>query len=184
MDGSTSHQFEELRAGTREACSRFVRDEYAGVYRWLHRLTGRSDEAADLTQESFAAFWESLGRRLPRVSPRTWLYAIARNQWRKHCRDRGPQQAEAGVEIAAPVSSAWSPGEREEFAAAVAAALAQLAPELREAFSLRLWQEFDYDQIAAVQGIKPSLARWRCFRARQLIRGQLKAWHEVEEKQR
>jgi len=183
LDGSPRCLFEELRAGAREVCSQFVGDEYTGVYRWLYRLTGRSDEAADLTQESFAAFWESLSRELPRVSPRTWLYAIARNQWRKHCRDREPEQAEAIEEIEAPAPSAWTPAEREEFTAAVASALAQLSPELREAFSLRLWHEFEYTQIAAVPGISPSLARWRFFRARQLVRGRLKAWQEVEEKQ-
>jgi RNA polymerase sigma-70 factor (ECF subfamily) len=160
-----------------------VRDEYTGVYRWLYRLTGRSDDAADLTQESFVAFWQSLRRDLPRVSPRTWLYAIVRNQWRKHCRDRKPEQAEAIGEIEAPAPSGWTSAEREDFAAAVASALAQLSSELREAFSLRLWYEFDYAQIAAVQGVSPSLARWRCFRARQLVRGRLKAWQEVEEKQ-
>lgn len=183
MDGSPKHQFEELRRRTPEACSQFVRDQYAGVYRWLYRLTGRSDVAADLTQESFAAFWESLGRDLPRAAPRTWLYAIARNQWRKHCRQRRPEQAEAIEEVEAPAPSCWTSTEREEFATAVASALAQLSPELREAFSLRLWHEFDYAQIGAIQGIEPGLARWRCFRARRIVRERLKAWQECEEKQ-
>jgi RNA polymerase sigma-70 factor (ECF subfamily) len=182
LDGRPERLFDELRAGDGEACARFARDEYAGVYRWLYRLTGRADEAADLTQESFVAFWESLGRERPRVSPRTWLYAIARNQWRKHCRDRRPEQAEPIDEIEAAATSGWTPAEREEFAAAVAAALACLSPELREAFSLRLWHEFDYAQIAAVQGISASLARWRCFRARRLVRQRLGAWQKVEEK--
>jgi RNA polymerase sigma factor (sigma-70 family) len=183
LDDSPKRLFEKLRRGIPEVCSQFVRDEYTGVFRWLYRLTGRTDEAADLTQESFAAFWESLGREFPRVAPRTWLYAIARNQWRKHCRCRRPEQAEAIEEIEAPAPSAWMPAECEEFAAAVASALAKLSAELREAFSLRLWQEFDYAQIGTVQGISPSLARWRCFRARQLIREWLAAWQEVEEKQ-
>jgi RNA polymerase sigma-70 factor, ECF subfamily len=180
LDGSPKRLFEELRDGNRDACSRFVREEYAGVYRWLYRLSGRPDEAADLTQNSFLAFWEALGRTLPRVSPRTWLYAIARNQWRKRCRDREPP-AEAAAEIEAPAHTHWTSAECEEFASAVASALTQLSPELREAFSLRLWQEFDYDQIGAILGIRPSLARWRCFRARQLMRRRLKAWQEVEE---
>ena len=184
MEDSPGRHFEELRNDTREACSRFVRDEYAGLYRWLSRLTGRSEEAADLTQESFAAFWESLGRKLPRASPRTWLYAIARNQWRKYCRDRKPAQTEATEQIEAPTSSEWSSVERDEFASAVASALAQLSPELREAFSLRLWHEFEYAQIAAIQGTSQTLARWRCFRARQLVRGHLAAWQEVAEENR
>jgi RNA polymerase sigma factor (sigma-70 family) len=183
LDGNPRRLFQELRSGTPEACSQFVRDEYTGVYRWLYRLTGRTDEAADLTQESFAAFWESLGREFPQVAPRTWLYAIARNQWRKHCRNRRPEQVEVLDEIEAPAPSAWMPAECEEFAAAVAVAVAQLSPELREAFSLRLWHEFEYAQIGAVQGINPSLARWRFFRARQLVRERLTAWQEVEEKQ-
>jgi RNA polymerase sigma-70 factor (ECF subfamily) len=168
-------EFDELEGDAHEACSRFVYEEYAGVYGWLYRLAGRSDEAADLTQETFTAFWASFARRKQNVSLRTWLYAIARNQWRKRCRDRKPVSSTELEQIAAPAST-WTTVECEEFTAAVTAVLAGLSEDLREAFSLRFWHDFDYAQIAAVQGTNAALARWRCFRARQIVRARLKPW--------
>ena len=74
--------------GNLAVCSEFVREHYAWLYGWLVRVVGQSSDAADLTQDAFAAFWESLRRETPAVGPRTWLFAIARNRWRKHCRAR------------------------------------------------------------------------------------------------
>jgi RNA polymerase sigma-70 factor (ECF subfamily) len=72
--------------GDRDSREAFVRAAYAGLYRWFYRLVGSSDRAADLTQETFVAFWESLDRRRGEASPRTWLFAIGRNLWRKQAR--------------------------------------------------------------------------------------------------
>src|SRR5437870_4088968 len=74
-----------LRAGERRACAAFVEAHYRGVYRFFTWLTRDPEAAADLTQETFAAFWESLGDPKRGVAPdlKAWLYGIARNRWRK-----------------------------------------------------------------------------------------------------
>jgi len=182
---SDNRQFEPLREGDETACLRFVREHYEGLYRWLYRLTGRRHWAEDLTQESFAAFWESLKRTTPHTSARTWLYSIARNVWRKDCRSRRAARQSEGDHLDEMASSSAGPPallEEREFADALEAAVGELSPEFREVFSLRLWHEFDYAQIAAVQGISPDLARWRFFRARGRIRDRLRAWQNAEEK--
>jgi RNA polymerase sigma-70 factor (ECF subfamily) len=189
------NEFQTLAAGDRIACELFVRDEYEGLFRWFLWLTNCPHRAADLTQETFTAFWGSLTRTTPDTSPRTWLFAIGRNQWRKDCRDRKSHAGngdrsfladasgsddETGDDLFDQISdSGPSPeeiAEHREFAAALEAEVATLPPDLREVLVLRLWQEFDYDDIAAVQGIKPELARWRFFRARQILRARLKAF--------
>jgi RNA polymerase sigma-70 factor (ECF subfamily) len=183
--GSTAKRpFEELCAGDSPACEQFVREHYEELYRWLYRLTGCGHRAQDLTQESFAAFWESLKRTVPQVSARTWLFSIARNQWRKHrrTRTRREQEEEHPDRVVAKQPSPSAALEEREFADALRSALAELSPVLREVFSLRVWEELDYAQIAAVQGIGPDLARWRFFRARTLIRDRLKGWRWAEEK--
>ena len=180
-------QIESLRGGEYAACDRFVREHYLGLYRWLCRLTGRRDDAENLTQESFAAFWQSLKRKTPPIEARTWLYAIARNQWRKHCRRRGTSREEAAAHLEYVADSNLAPPEafqQREFAAAVDAALAHLPADLREVFALRVWHQLSYPEIAAVQGIRADLVRWRFFRARQEIRARLRPWHEVEENRR
>src|SRR5947199_5824680 len=96
-----------LRAGERRACEAFVDAHYRGVYRFFTWLTGNPEAAEDLTQETFTAFWESLadGRRTVAPDLKAWLYGIARNRWRKRCRDRQPSEAplEIALEVRDPV---------------------------------------------------------------------------------
>ena len=58
----------------------------------------------------------------------------------------------------------------------------KLGAEFREVFTLRAWQNWEYAEIAAVQGISPALVRWRFFRARQQIRARLSRWFDMCEK--
>ena len=184
MASSGHNAFENLRAGRPAECERFVRNHYVELYRWFLWLTHCPERAADLTQESFASFWDSLRRATPHVSPRTWLFSVSRNVWRKDCRNRRLHGRNGDDEldlVPSPDASPVAAAEYKEFARALEAEVAKLPVNLREVLTLRLWQEFDYEQIAAVQGINRDLARWRFFRARQLIRERLKAWDLQEE---
>ena len=166
-----------------EICSEFVRDHYALLFGWLARLTGDRNDAADLTQDAFAAFWDSLRRDTPGVDPRTWLFAIARNCWRKHCRTRAALKEHVADlnEVAEEVVGNWSPEGTSEFEQAVESALARLPDDFREAFTLRAWHEFDFAQIGAIQGITADLARGRYFRARKLLQARLQSWVRLED---
>ena len=64
-----------------------------------------------------------------------------------------------------------------EFQEAAERAVAELPDEFREVFILRFWLEFAYDQIAAIQGVTPDLARWRYFAARRRLHQKLAAWN-------
>ncbi|QEH33466.1 ECF RNA polymerase sigma factor SigE [Aquisphaera giovannonii] len=157
----------------------FVRETYEGLYRWLRRLSGSAELAADLTQEAFAAYWASRDRRPPGLPPRGWLYAIGRNLWRKAARDRRvPEPAELSLLAAADRPPDLAYDDR-EFDAAVQAALSRLPAELREVFVLRFWHEFEYAEIAAVQGASSALVRWRYFAARGRLHRELADWAPI-----
>jgi RNA polymerase sigma-70 factor (ECF subfamily) len=118
------------------------------------------------------------------VSSRTWLYAIGRNLWRNQLRGR------RGFEpLEEDGASSPDPGperlmEAEEFASAARAAVDELPPDLREAFTLRFWNEFSYEEIAAIQGITADLARWRYFAARRKLHARLSPWDPNPERLR
>jgi RNA polymerase sigma factor (sigma-70 family) len=163
--------------GDRASREEFVRASYAGLFRWFSRVVGSPDLAADLTQDSFATFWESVDRHRGEASPRTWLYAIGRNLWRKHrrrTRDYVPNRMEAVVDSGPSVERR---AEEREFRDAAERAVRELPADLREAFTLRFWQEFDYDEIGAIQGVTAGLARWRFFAARRRLHRKLAAWN-------
>jgi RNA polymerase sigma-70 factor (ECF subfamily) len=170
-------------SGVETDAEAFVTATYTGLYQWFCHLTHSPEQAADLTQETFAAFWESSGRRGPGVSPTTWLYAIGRNVWRKRLRDRRSHESAMLDQIAAGGRSAEQGAQDREFAEAVGLAVAELSPELREAFTLRFWNEFSYQQIGQVQGVEPGLARWRYFAARRRLQDALVAWAPDREQQ-
>jgi RNA polymerase sigma-70 factor (ECF subfamily) len=56
---------------------------YPSLFRYLHRLTGDTDAADDMAQESFVRL---LGRRLPEDEARLWLFTVATNLFRDRAR--------------------------------------------------------------------------------------------------
>ncbi|MHC5004179.1 MAG: RNA polymerase sigma factor [Planctomycetota bacterium] len=149
----------------------FVDEHYERLYAWLWWLSGSPETAADLVQETFAGFWVSLDRIDVR-RPRVWLYRIARNRWRKWCRDSARRRSVA-ADPDALLDSEPDPAEstdRAELARAAVAAVAALPPLYREAMTLRYWADLPYDEIGRVVGIPASLARWRVHRGRHLVR--------------
>jgi RNA polymerase sigma factor (sigma-70 family) len=89
--------------------------------------------------------------------------------------------------LADATPSAERQAEDREFREAAERAIGQLPDDLREAFTLRFWQGFDYDEIGAIQGVAAGLARWRYFAARRRLHHKLAAWdpdhHRAEEDQ-
>ena len=176
-------EFEELRAMRRAACEAFVDAHYRGVHRFFLWLTNDPDAAADLTQETFAAFWQSLAERDEESVPdlKAWLYGIARNRWRKRCRDsRGfrPLEEVADLPDGAPGPQALALAALE--ADEVARAGSRLPADFREALVLRVFQELGYAQVGEALGIGEGLARWRVHRARAWLSAALGELREKE----
>ncbi len=183
--GLPDDQIERLRAGERIACEQFVREHAVELYGWLYRLTGRREEAEDLAQEALSGFWESIRRQRPPVAGRIWLFSIARNLWRERCRRHNvrPQPEPGDLEtVPALGPSALEVLEHEEMTRALEIAVAELGDEFREVFSLRVWHDLAYAEIAAIQGVSPNLVRWRFFRARRQLRARLSRWLDTCEK--
>ena len=144
------------------AADAFVDAHYRRLFAWLCWLTGRRDLAADLTQETFAAFWESLGRK-PVREPVVWLFRIARNRWRKACRGRRVRSTdERGLQHVH--DNRGGPAERiadDEFTQRVASLVGDLPVSVREALALHYWSDLSHEQIARIQGVPAALVRWR-----------------------
>lgn len=182
----TTGELEGLKSWRGEVCEAFVDQHYTQVFRFFQWLTADREAAADLTQETFAAFWESVARKDPATVPdlKAWLFGIARNRWRKRLRDRPPtwEGLEACLELVdgapGPEACALTSLDTGELLRAVS----ELPPDFREALVLRVFQELEYDQIAETLGISGVLARWRVHQGRQRLRSRLTAGSERKEK--
>src|SRR5713226_9679519 len=85
---------EKLRRGEAAAFEQLVAQQTGDVYALLFRLTDDSEEARDLTQETFLRAFQNVHRFRGDASLKTWIYRIAINQarnrwrwWRRRRRD-------------------------------------------------------------------------------------------------
>jgi RNA polymerase sigma-70 factor (ECF subfamily) len=70
---------ERLRRGEAAAYECLVAEHSGDVYALLFRLTSDSEEARDLTQETFLRAFQSINRFRGDASLKTWIYRIGIN---------------------------------------------------------------------------------------------------------
>lgn len=183
MKPAETCRLSELREGNRTLQEDFVLATYESLYRWLHWLTGNEHRAADLTQEAYTSFWTSLNESDSPASARVWLFAVARNVWRNWARENTSRKRQ----IAEPFNygspePATEPSSidlviGEECRSEVRTAVASLPSHLREAVTLRYWENLDYKDLAHVLSTSPGTARQRVYQGRELLRKRLENWH-------
>ena len=127
--------------------------------RWFRQRTGNQEVAADLTAETFAQAWKSLGRFNPRrrnASLGAWLQGIANNQlrhWQRHERVRTRARARlrlelvdsSGADALADVDARVS---AELAAPELSAAMSSLSRATREAVEMRVVLGLSYEECA------------------------------------
>lgn len=154
------------------------------VASFLYRLTAHPDAAADLAQETFVKLYQAKKRYRPDGKFSTWLFAIAANLGRNHARwkARHPtvsldQDAASSPLLAEAADPGQTPEEvlaSAECARAIEAAFQTLPADLREAMTLFIHEGMGYAEIASVVGCSAKAAETRIYRARQILKEQLK----------
>jgi RNA polymerase sigma-70 factor (ECF subfamily) len=126
---------------------------YPSLFRYLHRMTGDSDAADDIAQESFVRL---LGRDMPEEEARLWLFTVATNLFRDGARTYKRRERLLAVRPWTPTPIP-RPDEAAESAATVRrvrVALDRLAARDRQMLMMRE-EGFRYDEIATVAGVAP-----------------------------
>lgn len=142
----------------------FVAEQYPRVFAWFCSLTGARDRAADLTQESFAAFWES--RRTRQIEqPVVWLFRIARNRWRLSLRRRARTPVVTTIDETVAMTAAEEPNRESRIREFVL----ELPPKLRNAIVLSYWCDLSPSEIGRVLSVPAALVRWRLHHARKFL---------------
>ena len=180
---------ERLRRGEAAAFEQLVTERSGDIYALLYRLTSDTEEARDLTQETFLRAFQSIGRFRGDADLKTWIYRIAINQarnrwrwWRRRRRDvtvsldgdGGPDERPliAGLrnEDAPDPEQTTLAHEREE---QLREALSELRQSYREAVILRDVQGFSYEEIARTLEISIGTVKSRISRGRLELRRKL-----------
>lgn len=147
-----------------------------GVYRLCYSLVLNRQDAEDVMQEVFVYAFKNLHRFDPdRASFKTWLYTITVSRCRNTYRRKRHPQIHWGQlfrwEVPAPRSempeAALAQRDAQE---AVAAALAALPPQMREAVVLRYGHGLTYREIAEVMDCPAKTAESRVRLAHERLR--------------
>lgn len=172
-----------------EDFDRLFRDYYRPVFIFFRNRGFSPEEAEELAQETFLQGHKTWKTFRGDSSPKTWLFAIARNLWRNAYRDRSRLKRtgeEASYEVlkeeehpalpSSEVTGHPSPLDvvvAEERDRLVRTAVGELSETLRQALLLQLDQELKYREIAEVlQQPVDRIKSW-LYQARQKIKVRL-----------
>lgn len=166
-------QFALAAKGDEDAFSAIVREYESAVYNYALSLCHHTEDAFDISQDSFLKLWRSLPKYRGRCSPKTWILGIVRNtaidyfRAKKH-RHVAPLYHEDGqaLEIPDPEADPALAYEKKDRALQIRAALRSLPKELAETLYLREFEGFSYEEIAKILGVRVGTVKSRISRAR------------------
>ena len=87
----------EIAGKDEEAFRRFYGRTVRPVHSYILSLTGSSQEAEDVLQDTFLKIWTCAGEYQPKGKPLAWVFTIARNQCYMRFRER-KSRGEIGLE--------------------------------------------------------------------------------------
>jgi len=185
---------EELRVGSVDAFNYLISLYHRPLYRFVSRILGDQDAAADVLQEIFLKVFRSAAHFEGKSSLKTWLFQIAlhetsnqRRWWRRHKRQE--VSIEAQVETR-PSAAAGADGEgacwaerladggesplgltlRHELRDRLQRALDAVPEPFHAVLLLREVEGFSYDEIAEITQARVGTVKSRLLRGREMLR--------------
>ena len=157
-----------------------VREYEKNVYNLALRMTGNSEDAADMAQEAFIKAYNSLRSFRGDSKFSVWLYRIVSNVCLDFLRSRNRRptvslsmENDDGEDVELDIADeAQSPEvllSRSMTRDAVRRGLQALPPDHREILLLREIQGLSYDEIADVLDLEVGTVKSRIFRARKKL---------------
>jgi len=147
------------------------------VFNLALRLTGREEDAADLTQEAFVKIYRHLRSFRGASALSTWVYRVALNTFRSRLRRSSRQKkwisAVDREDLERSVDDRPGPEERamrRDAHRQLTSSLAELPLVFREAVVLRDIEGLTYEEIAAVLKVRIGTVRSRIARGRDRLR--------------
>ncbi len=165
--------------GDEHAFAQLVSRYSTPVYRFLARMLGSSEDAEDLTQETFYAFYKHHRKLREDVDIHPYLFTIARRKAISHIRWRGvrkmltpllPEHDNTPLTFdSSPVESL----EQERTEQIVQQSLDKLHPDKRAVVILRFFEGMSYAEIAQVLNKPEGTVKSLVFRSEQELRSRL-----------
>ncbi len=153
------------------------------LYLYILRLVGSEGDAQDVFQDVWIRMFRLRGERGTVTKFSGLLFTIARNLSMNAIRDRKVLPEVSIDDVSADFESALRTREVDDadIREMITRALAQLPVVQREAFILREYNGYSYQEIAEITGCTMVTAKTRAWRARERLRKMISAWLELKE---
>jgi RNA polymerase sigma-70 factor, ECF subfamily len=187
MPDSDALAISRVRAGDDDAFRELVERHGRAVFRVAYRITGRTEDAEDVVQETFLRAYRQLDRFEARANLRTWLHRIATNcavdLLRSRPKREVAEEPEALERAAGAAGDGLPPPDRSllgvQIKERLAGAMALLTEMERASFTLRHFEGLSIDEIAGMLGLKTGATKHSIFRAVRKVRRELRPFIEV-----
>ncbi|MFA4851822.1 MAG: sigma-70 family RNA polymerase sigma factor [Bacteroidales bacterium] len=179
-----------VNVGDQKAYAGLMNNYKDSIYFMLLKMTNNSDDADDLTIETFGKAFKNLHQYTPDYAFSTWLFKIASNNCIDFIRKKKLTfsidksfETEDGVEIAHNIP-ALAPDPEENFIKKQKIKLMReivekLKPRYRMLIEMRYFQELSYEEIADELKLPLGTVKAQLFRAREFLYNILKDSHEA-----
>lgn len=152
------------------------------VIGFLYDLVSNRELAEELTQETFVRAYRNLATRREETKLSTWLFGIARNVAREALRARARDNHQVDLEDKAVLSLSDPepvPVDRllgKELNEVVQRSLAALDEDKRLVFTLKVFQQCSYEEIAEITGFSMAKLKTDLHRARAEMRRRIRPY--------
>lgn len=170
----------ELIPGNETAFEAVFRQHYAVLCNYAYTFLRDRDEAEEIVQSVFLAFWEKRLSLEIHTSIKAYLFSMVRNASlnsliRKKMQEKYAQQKLQNSDS----SESIQPVESEELAQRIAAALQKLPEQCRVIFTMSRFEELKYAEIAAELNLSVKTVENQIGKALKIMREQLREYLPV-----
>ena len=164
-----------MKSGDEDAFTALYRRHQAAVFRFALQMSGSSEVAEEVTQETFMVLVDGAKNYNPdRGALGAFLFGVARNHVLRVMERRRPMAAGLDEAIPAEIEDEGERFDRSRQIAALRKAVLALPAHYREVVVLCELQELDYSEAAALLDCPVGTIRSRLNRARALLAGRLR----------
>jgi RNA polymerase sigma-70 factor (ECF subfamily) len=169
----------KFQGGQAEAFDDLVRRYMRDAFSFCMRLTGRADEAEELSQEGFVTAYRALRGFRGEASFRSWLFRILINRWRDRRRSRRREDArmelvKADVESRGAYSGELGELDAGELGDVVKSRVQDLPDRQREVLVLHVYHGMSHHEVADVLGCSYDDVKMNLSLARKRLRETMK----------
>jgi RNA polymerase sigma-70 factor (ECF subfamily) len=178
MLGKAIRFWHKAQLGDREVCDDLLHLYYKPIYAYLRRLCGNTEEAQDLTQETFVKVWKALTAQRRSGNLCAWIYCIARNTWLDSRRKGGRTESRSEdwwESLPAPDNNEIIAMAEREIAEILGRKVHELDEEKRDAIILHYYQGLTLRETAEVLGVATSTVKYRLREALKVLRKEMES---------